>query len=125
LIFACNEQFLPHTYHYICSLTTYLYLPQAMASDPTLRDLQAEIEYEIKLFDKNCREKVARSRVAEEDYVFEHEGTGEGREVEEGKCVVLLLSDLIVLILFFLFSFPFFLPQRFDLNDFQHYCYLY
>jgi hypothetical protein len=86
LIFACDEQFLPNTHHYINSFTTYLYLPQAMASDPTLRDLQAEIEYEIKLFDKNSREKVARSRVAEEDYVFEHEGTGEGREVEEGKC---------------------------------------
>lgn len=63
-----------------------------MASDPTLRDLQSEIEYEIKLFDKNSREKAARNRVAEEDYVFDHEGTGEGRNLEEGKiddlCVV-------------------------------------
>lgn len=81
-----------------------------MASDPTLRDLQGEIEYEIKLFDKNSREKAARNRVAEEDYVFEHEGTiiDDGRDAEEGKIDELLCwwyCDVRCVVYYFYFIF--------------------
>ena len=44
------------------------YIFQAMSVDPCMADLKAEIEYEIKLYDKNIKEKNARSRLSIENF---------------------------------------------------------
>ena len=49
-----------------------------MALDPTLKDLKAEIDYEIKLLEKNGKEKNARNRLSSESLLPAYEQTVEG-----------------------------------------------
>lgn len=49
-----------------------------MTLDPTLKDLRAEIDYEIKLFDKNGREKITRNRKSIDSVSFALEQSIEG-----------------------------------------------
>ena len=49
-----------------------------MALDPTLKDLKAEIDYEIKLLEKSGKEKITRNRLSSEGFISAYEQTVEG-----------------------------------------------
>ena len=49
-----------------------------MALDPTLKDLKAEIDYEIKLLEKSGKGKITRNRLSSEGLISAYEQTIEG-----------------------------------------------
>ena len=58
---------------------------QAMSADPCMSDLKAEIEYEIKLYDKNIKEKNARSRLSIDTFDLAWEEKAVEKVIPDGK----------------------------------------
>ena len=56
-----------------------------MSADPCMSDLKAEIEYEIKLYDKNVKEKNARSRLSIENFDLNWEEKTVEKVVPDGE----------------------------------------
>ena len=56
-----------------------------MSADPCMSDLKAEIEYEIKLYDKNIKEKNARSRLSIENFDLNWEEKTVEKVVPDGE----------------------------------------
>lgn len=60
---------------------------QAMSMDPSLKDLKAEIEYEMKISEKNQKEKILREQLESENFDFDWDAAatnvdpGESHEV--------------------------------------------
>ena len=60
-----------------------------MSMDPSLKDLKAEIEYEMKVSEKNQKNKIIREQLESENFIFDWEAVA--NNTDQGTCVVMLL----------------------------------
>jgi hypothetical protein len=57
--------------------------------DPSLKDLKAEIEYEMKVSEKNQKDKIIREQLESENFIFDWEA--DAYNADQGTYAVILL----------------------------------
>jgi hypothetical protein len=57
--------------------------------DPSLKDLKAEIEYEMKVSEKNQKDKIIREQLESENFIFDWEAVT--NNTDQGTYAVMLL----------------------------------
>lgn len=57
--------------------------------DPSLKDLKAEIEYEMKVSEKNQKDKIIREQLESENFIFDWEAVA--NNADQGAYAVMLL----------------------------------
>lgn len=60
-----------------------------MSMDPSLKDLKAEIEYEMKVSEKNQKDKIIREQLESENFIFDWEAVA--NNADQGAYAVMLL----------------------------------